>query len=299
MATEIKSFQDQYELAQELSGLTDATSLIKFKRDINKAGTMFLAKLGREYTRKSRTTNLVADQQYYQLPEDALRISNIIATSGGFRQPLEQIPDEQAWRYMNMTVPTGQPTHFFIRGFDEVGLYPMPSANVTDGLEIVFEPKHVLMTAADVTGTATVTNGSVTVTDSATSFTQSMISQQFQVTDGTDGRWYRISAFTSTSIVSLENYFQGLSGSKTYRIGQVMDIPDELMEGPVDYALFRHYLKRGDTKRAAEFRSLFESALEMGQELYSNQTSSQVINAEASFRSYNPWRGDSPPSITA
>lgn len=298
MANEIRTFEDQYLLAQEVSGLTDATSLQKFKRDINNGARKIMAALDREFTRKSRTTNLVANQQYYQLPEDALRVSIVIATSGGFAQPLEQIPDEQAWRYMNISSPTGQPSHFFVRGFDEIGLYPTPSANVTDGLEIVFEPKHVLMTEADVTGTATVTNGSVTVTDSATSFTQSMIGRQLQITDGTDGRWYRISAFTSTSIISLENYFQGLSGSKTYRIGQVADIPDELIEAPVDYAIFMHYLKRSDMRRAGEFKALFSEAIDQAREYYSTSTSSAVIWAEPTYRTYNPFRGDPPASIS-
>lgn len=291
---------DQVNIATEISGLTDATSLIKFKRDINTGGSMFLAALGREYNRHSRTTNLVANQQYYQMPEDAQKLKEIIVNSGDWAPPMEQIPDEFAWRQMNMMSTTGQPTHYFIRGNSEVGLYPIPSASVTDGIELVFSPKHVQLTEADTTtGTVTVTNGSVTITHSATSFTQTMVGQWFQTTDGTDERWYKVASYTNTSTLVLENYYQGTSGSgKTYRIGQVMSLPEEFSEAPVDYAMYRHFLKRGTMQKANEFKQLFQGALDSARDLYGNTTESQVINAEPVYRQWNSWRGDPPSSIS-
>lgn len=295
------TFQDQYQIAQEISGLNDAVSLVKFKRDINTGGSMFLATLGREYNRHSRFTNLVAGQQYYQLPEDGQKLKEIIVSTGGWFPPMEQIPDEFAWRQMNMFAITGLPTHYFIRGNDEVGLYPVPSASVTSGIELVFSPKHVQLTEADfTTGTITVTNGSQTITHSATGFTQTMENQWFQTTDGTDENWYRISDFVSSSIMTLENYYQGPSGSgKSFRIGQVMDLPEEFLEAPPDYAMYRHYLKRGTMDKSSEFKQLFQGALDSAKDNYGQTTDSQVINAEPVYRQYNPFRGDPPASISA
>lgn len=300
------TFQDQYTIAQEIAGLTDATSLIKFKRDINTGGSTFLSLLGREYNRHSRTTNMVAAQQYYQMPEDAQKLKEIIVNTGGWYVPLEQIPDENAWRMMNMMVPTGQPTHYFVRGNSEVGLYPIPSSSVTDGIELVFSPKHVQLTEADTTtGTVTVTLGSTTVTHSGTSFTPTMEGQWFQTTDGTDERWYRIASYTNSSTLVLENFYQGPSGSgKTYRIGQVMDLPEEYLEAPVDYAIYRHFLRRGSSKsryssgKALEFKALFDAAVDGARDTYGNTTESQVINATPQYRQYNPFRGDPPASIS-
>lgn len=295
------TWSDQQNLIQEITGLTDAASLTVFKRDINTGASLFLAVLGREYNRKSRVTDLKADQQYYQLPEDAHKLKEVIASwSSTYKNPLEQVPDEHSWRRLNMVSVTGQPTHYFIRGYDEIGLYPIPSANVTNGLELVFSPRHVQLTEDDYsTGTVTVTDGSQTVTGSGTTFTAKMVGQWFQVTDGTDENWYRVSAYTSATVLTIENYYQGTSGSgKTYRIGQVMDLPEEYLEGPVDYAAYRFYLKRG-SKEKNDFKALFEESLQRAKQEYGQMTDNQVINAEPEYRIYNPFRGDPPASISA
>lgn len=293
------TFQDQYTIAQEISGLADATSLTKFKRDINTGGAMFLAALGREYNRHSRTTDMVDGQQYYQMPEDAQKLKEIIINTGStsWFVPLEQVPDEFAWRQMNMSSIIGIPSHYFIRGNSEVGLYPIPSEDVIDGVELVFSPKHVQLTEADTTtGTVTVANGSTTITHSGTSFTQTMQGQWFQTTDGTDERWYRIANYTNSSTLELENFYQGPSeGTKNYRIGQVMDLPEEFLESPVDYAIYRHFLKRGTIQKANEFKQLYQGAVDSAKDTYGNTTDSQVINSTPTYRRYNNWRGDPPP----
>lgn len=294
------TWTDQQAMAQQSAGTVDATTLLRLKRDMNIGATKFLAALGREYNRHSRFTDLVSGQQYYQLPEDAQKLKQVIVSTGSYFPPMEQIPDEFAWRMMNMLAIQGRPTHYFIRGSREFGLYPTPADSVDSGIELVFSPKHVQLTQDDyTTGTVTVAEDSVTVTHSGTGFTQNMIGRWFQTTDGTDENFYRIQSFTSTSILVLENFYQGPSASGvTFRIGQVMDLPEEFLEGPVDYAIYRHYLKRGNPSRASEFKSLFEGALDDAKNLYSITTESQVINAEPIFRQYNPFRGDPPASIS-
>ena len=295
------TFTDQQTIAQEIVGLTDATTLLKLKRDINIGATKFMGLLGREYNRKSRFTDVVASQQYYQMPEDGQKLKEVIVSNGGWDVPLEQVADEHAWRMMNMMSTTGQPSHYFIKGNDELGLYPIPSSTVTGGIELVFSPKHVEVTQSDyLTGTVAATNGSQTITHSATGFTSNMVGQWFEVTDGSDGNWYRISAYNNSSTLTLENYYQGTSSSSlTFRIGQVMDMPEEYLESPVDYACYRHFLKRGDLEKANEFKALFDNAVDEAKNEYGNTTDSQVVLAEPQFRVYNPFRGDPPSSISA
>jgi hypothetical protein len=198
---------------------------------------------------------------------------------------------------MNMYSQTGQPTHYYLRGYDEIGFYPIPSESVTNGIELAFSPRHIELTQDDyTTGTITVTNGSQTVTGSGTTFTAKMVGQWLEVTDGTDGNWYRVSEYTSATVITLENYYQGASGSaKTYRIGQVMDLPEEALEAAVDYAMYRHFLKRGDKDSALVFKQLFETTLDMIKNNYSQTTDNQVITGEPIYRIYNNWRGDPPP----
>lgn len=297
------TFTDLQSICKEIAGVTDTTSVARFKRDINTGATKFLAALGRDFNRKSRYTNLVANQQYYQLPEDGLKPKEVVVNMGNYAQPLEQVPDETMWRRLNAVTVTGQPTHYFMKGYDEIGLYPIPSASVSNGLELVFSPRHVEMTQDDyVTGTVTVTNGSQTITGSGTTFTAKMVGQWFQTTDGTDENWYKISAFTSATSLSLENVYLGASGgTKAFRIGQVPDLPEEYLEACSDYAMYRHYTRRGSQKsrysvgHAGEFKALFEEAILAAQEQYSQTTDNQVIEAETELRTYNPFRGDAPP----
>jgi hypothetical protein len=295
------TFFDQIAMAKEISGLQDAAAILKFKRDINSGGTMFLAGLGREYNRKSRTTNSVANQQYYQLPEDGHRLKEIIYNTGNWTVPLEQIPDEFAWRMMNMANIVGTPTHYFIKGYDEVGLYPTPASAVTNGIELVFSPRHLELTEDDTTSTTssttmTVTNGSQTVTNSGTAMTAKMVGQWFQVTDGSDENWYKISAVPDSATLTLENYYQGVSGAtKTFRIGQVMDLPEEYLEAPVDFAMMRHWQRRGDKVKTSDSKAMFDIALEGARNAYGQTAETQVINAEPVFRRYSNWRGDPPP----
>lgn len=297
------TFTDLQTICKEISGVIDATSVSRFKRDINLGATIFLAALGREYDRKARFTDLVANQQFYQFSEDAQKLKEIICSSGGWDIPLEQIPDEHTWRQLNMNTVVGQPTHYFIKGNDEVGLYPIPSATIIDGLELVFSPKHVEMTQDDyTTGSVTVTNGSQTVTGSGTVFTTKMVGQWIEITDGTDGNWYHISAYTSSTQLTIENYYQGASGgSKTYRIGQVADVPEEFLDSLADFAMYKHYTRRGSQKsrysvgHAGEFKALFEDALSRARDEYSQTTDNQVIVVEPEYRTYNPFRGDPPP----
>lgn len=298
------TFSDLQLICKEISGFTDAGSVTRFKRDINSGAALFLSGLGREYNRKSRFTNLVVNQQYYQFPEDAQKLKEVIANTGGWTIPLEQIADEHRWRQLNMTNYTGNPTHYFMKGYDEVGLYPIPSAAITNGLELVFSPRHVEMTQDDyLTGTVAVTNGSQTVTGTGTVFTANMVGEWFQTTDGTDENWYRISAFVSGTVLTLENYYLGTSGStKNFRLGQVADLPEEYLDALSDYAMFKHYSRRGSQKsrysvgHAGEFKALFDDALERARQEYSQTTDNAVISVEPDYRSYNPFRGDPPPN---
>lgn len=295
------TYQDQYTLATEISGLSDTLNLIKFKRDINIGGAKFLAGLGREWNRHSRFADVIAGQQYYQSPEDMQKVKEIVVSNGSYNPPMEQIPDEWAWRNMNMLSVSGMPSHYWVKGSNEFGLYPIPAATVTKGIELVFSPKHTQLTAADyTTGTVTVVNGNINVQGSGTTFTSAMVGQWLQTTDGTDENFYKISNYNSATSIDLENFYQGTSGgAKAYRIGQVMDLPDEFLEGPVDYAMYRHYLRRGNAGFASDFKALFQDALDSARDTYGNTTESQVVQAEPNFRSYNPFRGDPPASISA
>lgn len=277
------TFTDQTNLFKSVSGLSDATTVTNAKRDINAGTARILAKLNRPVDRQSRFANSVANQQYYQIPEDAIRVSYVIFLTGtNIWVPLQEVGDEATWRRMNQYPQTSsQPSHFFARGADEFGIYPTPSTSTTDGIELVYEPKHVLLTADDyTTGTVSLTNGSATVTGTGTTFTSLMANGSYilQVTDGSDGNNYRISAYSSATSLTLENYYQGTTNAlAVYRIGQVSKIPEEYQEAPVDYALYRHFTEKGELTKAQYHQGLWTASLKDAEATYGMATSNQIV----------------------
>ena len=95
----------------------------------------------------------------------------------------------------------------------QIGLYRATALDLphlmTDG--------YVTTVAPYTTGTVTATNDSTTITGASTIFTAAMIGRKIRV--GSDTAWYRISAFVSTTEVTLESVYQGTTGSlQTYSI---------------------------------------------------------------------------------
>jgi hypothetical protein len=285
------TFEDQYTIFQKVSKDYSAEGLEDAKRDINEGGAQFLNRLGRKFNKEYITASLTATEQYYQLPGDVLRISEIQCKSGNNWYTPELVASELEWNRINSMSSTGNiPTHYYIRGFNEIGVYPVPSTTVTDGIKISYEPQHVELTQADyATGTVSVVNGSVDITHSGSGFNQSMVGRYFHVTDGSDGRWYRIASFTSTSSLKLENFYEGVTGSRAFRIGEVMKIPQGFQKAPVDYALSVFYETEGSAKDSEKYLLRFERALKQAKKSYAHSTSRQGTKKSAAFS--NPGRG--------
>ncbi|MEO5499472.1 MAG: hypothetical protein ABIR46_03160 [Candidatus Saccharimonadales bacterium] len=293
------TYQDQISLAQEISGDSSASREVIFKRDINEGGAMFMNRLGRKFNKEYKTTNLIADRQYYQLPSDVLRISEIRCLNGTNYYTPELITSEELWNDMNTISTTGSyPTHYYIRGFNEIGLYPIPSTAVTSGMVVSFEPQHVELTQDDyITGTITVTNGAVAITHSATGFSPQMVGRWCQVTDGTDGKWYRVGSYVSSSVLNLENYYEGISGAgRAFRIGEVMKVPQAYQDAPVFYALDRYYLTQNDKGTAADFATRFDLKVRSAKETYGRSTSRLGVKSRHRGRQAK-WIDLTPPII--
>lgn len=281
------TFQDQYTMAQQIANDFSTATLVMLKRDINDGCAVFLNRLGRKFNKEYLTANLVLNQQYYQMSSSTLRISTVRCLNGTTYYTPQLVTSEEEWNELNsISFKSSYPTHFYIRGFNEIGLYPIPSANVTSGLVVSYEPQHIDLTQDDyTTGTLTVSNGAVAVTHSATGFTPQMVGRYLQVTDGTDGKWYRIASYTSTSVISLENYYEGISGSgRSFKIGEVSKIPQGFQDAPVYYALERYYLLTNDPRTAPFYAQKFESKLKIARSTYAHSTSQMGVKTRRTGR---------------
>lgn len=274
------TFQGQVTMAQQLTGdYTPATKLL-FQRDINEGGAVFLNGLGRKFNEETLSGDLKSQQQYYQLSSEVLRVSSIRTLNGNIYLEPQLITSEAEWNALNsIKVYSNWITYYFIRGFNEVGLFPIPNTDTTDGIIISFLPQHTDLTQDDFTsGTVTVSNGSQTITHSAAGFTQGMVGRWFQITDGTDSKWYRIGSFLSASQLNLENDFEGVGGSgRSFLIGEVMKIPQGYQDAPVYYACERFYMAQNDQRTAPLFNQRFLAKLRSAKETYGRSTSQMAV----------------------
>lgn len=288
------TWQEAYEKAQRKTGDNTAETLEQLKEDINTGYHRINAAMNRYFTRRAKTTNIEEDVQYYQLPPDAIRVIKVRAkqTSNNNRYPLDQIRNENDWDALNTTNQRGNWARFFFqRGSDEIGIFPIPSSDITAGLEISYEPRDRDLSQDDyTTGTVSVTTGSQTVTGTGTAFTQAMIGRVFKVTDGTDGYWYKVAGYTSPTVITLEEPYIGTSGSsKTFKIGETFLFPEEYHNAPIHYALSEYFDGvRNNPERADYHLSKWKEFLEDAKEKYASSSSSLVITGET--EGFNYWQ---------
>ena len=278
------TFTQMKQQAADLCGIyTTSPEMIKIARDINTGVKLFQNAARRYWTRREKKTNLVANQQFYQFPSDMLRISSVRAKSGDTYYPLTQIRSEDEWDKMNMT-PVGQtstPVYFFVKGADEIGLYPIPSTTVADGIKVSYEPRMVDMAITDVVGKADVVQNSVNiVAGAATLFSENMLNDcWFTVTDGSDGNWYKIVAYTDTTHIGIDNNYQGLTkNAADILIGQCPSFPEEYHEAAIYYACKNFYLMRKDLESSSMYSQLFDRLFNQYREVYGSKTTGGVIN---------------------
>lgn len=290
------TYQQLYTRTADLTGLsltTNTQDVTNIKQDINQGLRLFKNAARRYWTRLEKSTPIVNAQQFYQLPADCVRVTEVRVVSGTLSLPLAQVDSEAMWNKLNVipAVTINMPTYYFVRGFGEIGLWPVPSTNNVVTLVISYEPRMVDMSLDDVTSTsntytlanpstpvtATVTNASTAVTLSQSVVTQSMVGQWFQVNDGSDGNWYQIGTFVSGTAFTLVGDYQGISGgSHTFQIGQCPDIPEDYHLGLVYFAAYQYYLKRSDESSALTYKSLFEDLFTKYVETYAAKTTGLV-----------------------
>ena len=273
------TFQNLYEEAQAQSQDDGTDSLVIIKRAINQGMRKFMAILNREWTVTERTFNIVASQQFYQMPEDAIRVKTVSVTLGSVVYPLTEVASYEQWQELTMRSNSASvPTYFFVKGSDQFGIWPTPSGSITSGGTLTFEPATRDMAQADyVTGSVALTNGSAAVIGSGTTFTAKMVGRTLILTDGTsDGIGYKIASYTDATHITLENYYGGsTTASSTYNIGEVPNIPEEFHESLIDYAMYRYYARRRDWGASKEMKTAFDIALNECRTDYGSKTTSQ------------------------
>ncbi|MDI6808160.1 MAG: hypothetical protein QME66_04145 [Candidatus Eisenbacteria bacterium] len=132
------------------------------------------------------------------------------------------------------------------------------------------------------TGTVLVTNGSATVTGTGTTFTAAMVGRYFKV--NTEPTWYRIASFTSTTVVVLENVYEGATATgAAYTIAEAFGLPEDLQILPVYYAVWHYFSSKRDERAKKEYEDLFMKQLELGKIRHATKTSGSVARPRNRF----------------
>lgn len=282
-------------------GTAGSQTLTNLQQDVNQALRLFQNQARRYTTRKEVTTNLVNGQQWYTFPADMVRITTVRATSGGITIPVTMIDSEELWNRINLVpaMTVGIPTQGFVKGRNELGLYPIPSVNYTAGLDVSYESRMKDMNVDDTTSvTATISNGSTTLVAATGSFNANMVGQWFSVTDGSDGNWYLITGYTDSTHVTLENYYQGPNTTgAACLIGLVPDVPEEYQLGLAYFATYNYFLKRKDMAVAGDWKSLFDELFKEYKRVYAAKTTG-VTQDDLTPYTYNLF-GLPPQNVTA
>lgn len=285
------TFQQLYTRAADTVGIdytTDSIDLLAIKQDINQGLRLFKNATRRYWTRKEVSANLVSNQQFYTFPQDMVRITEVRVNSNGLDFPVNQVDSEAMWNRINIipAMTINLPMYYFVRGYNEIGLWPIPSENVSAGLVVSYESRLKDMSLNDVTSaTIGVTNASTTVTSASSAFLPNMAGMSLSVTDGTDGNWYPILSYTNAGSIELENYYQGITEvAATYVIGQVPDIPEDYQLGLVYFAAYNYYLKRNEQGSATTYKALFEDLMTQYKEVYAAKTTGQVLQSIEDYR---------------
>lgn len=287
------TYTQSYKRAADDCGVSialNSQALTNIQQDINQGVRIFKNASRRYWTRKEVVTNLVQGQQFYTFPADMVRITTVKTTSGGLVLPVTLIDSEELWNRLNLipAMTVGIPTQGFVRGRNELGLYPVPAINSTNGLIVSYEARLKDMNIDDIVPVINVTNGSANVVANiGTPFTANDIGKWLSVTDGSGGDWYQIVGFTSATQIVLENVYQGITKSGVASIiGQAADLPEDYHLAPVYFACFNYFLKRKDKGTAGTYKGLFDNAMKEYKSVYAAKTTG-VVQDDLSMYSYN------------
>lgn len=237
------------------------------------------ARLGEKdwvFLEKTTTALTVANQQTYTLPADCGQLRTITISQGTTIWSLIEAPSRQFWNMLNTVSYKSSIAQYYYRIDNKVLIYPTPSSS-GNTITYNFKKKTPKLSVADYsTGTVSITSNDETVTGAGGAvFTAAMPGLGLMTTDG---YWYTIGSFTSSTVLELvEKYIGQSTSGATYTIGQLSVLPDAYEELPVYDACADYFLKEGNFEKSKGFRGMAdELALKMRSEQGSKSTSPRI-----------------------
>lgn len=279
-------------LTQSWSGDSSATMLVNLKELLNLGYKDILQRFTGEETEDIRTTSTQTSTRAIKLAPNYIRMHSVTATIGNQVYDLIEEESQDKWNerlYLNRT--STRPEVYFLRprfgvGGTELLLDPIPSNTATIITTNYAANARDLSVDKYVTGTVVATNGSTTITGSSTTFTAAMVGRYFKVDDVTgDGNWYRITGFTSSTVITIENKYDGVTTSgKTFIIAEIFALPEDMQILPLYYTMMHYYLgyrQDKDEKRLALWETRYTKGMTAAEARYKRKSKSNVLRDKA------------------
>lgn len=223
---------------------------------------------------------------FKSMPQYVDRLSTPYVTVGSYNYTPRECPDRATWDRLNLvTIASDIPLWWYT--FDgKFGLFPRPASKNLITLNSKRLQKD--LTVADyTTGTITTTAGNI-ITGSGTTWTSQMAGRWLQIGDGNavglgDGYWYKILSVASTTSLVLEKAYAGTAiatGSATYTIAQVSNLPEQYQDLPIYGALRTYYTSVDpDESKATLYGGMYTAMYQTMEEDYTVKNQSCVIDS--------------------
>lgn len=298
-----------YSLTQDFSGDKSATNLTNLKFLLNLGYKDILQTFTGEETEDVRTTATQLGVRAIKLAPNYIRMHSVTATIGSQVHTLVEEESQERFNerlYLNRN--SSRPEVYFLRprfgvGGTELLLDPIPSTTSTTITTNYAANARDLSVDSYITGTIAMVNGSTTITGSGTTFTAAMVGRYFQVNDITgDGNWYRITGFTSTTVLTIENKYDGTSVSgKGFVIAEIFALPEEMHMLPIYYAMWHYYLgyrQDKDEKRSALWETRYNAGMMKAEKRYARKGKNTVLRDKSHTTGWPVYPSNFPDNAT-
>lgn len=272
-------------------------TLEQIKQDMNTGYHLFNTRLSRYWSRKQQFTDVIAGQNIYQTPLDAIRVIGIVVSvSETYQIPLKEIRSEYEWRQItSYPYDSNWPAYYFVLGNDEISIWPTPSQNVENGMRYYYQQDDYDLTVDDFVSseqvpaaTCSVVNNSNIVTVSPAVANSSMIGLSFQTTSNKYITWYEVTGVTDSSTLVLKSAYTGPSAAGlNFRVGQLPIFPGQYHDSVLNYGLYLYFSGKGDEQRAQQHLALFNADVDQASEEYSSSTEGNVLTQDDAY--LNSW----------
>ena len=255
------TFENLHENYQDHTGDTTAANITIGKARINDTHKELLAMHDWYFAETTATFTPTASDYTYDLPYNFGRMVAVEVDVSDVHYVLQEVSSHEQWQRLHMyrdTATSDIPTHFHVTG-DSLEIYPVFTATASSATGTFHYIKRVVDMAADdyTTGTATATNASATLAGQSTTWTAAMVGRYFKI--NADYRWYELSAFTSTTAMTLKKSFQGTTATAAaYTIGEVPLIPEDYQQLLWMQPVALYWAMKKETEQAAYYQSLYE-----------------------------------------